>query len=89
MVSDVLALPNASLHVWYANGTASHEPVDGVHAGLMNLADVTCPTTPGTTCAARSRSCRRCAARLIERGVPPADIQYEVFGPDLWQADLD
>jgi nitric oxide dioxygenase len=26
---------------------------------------------------------------LIERGVPPADIQYEVFGPDLWQADLD
>ena len=26
---------------------------------------------------------------LIERGVSPADIQYEVFGPDLWQADLD
>ena len=25
---------------------------------------------------------------LIERGVAPADIQYEVFGPDLWQADL-
>jgi hypothetical protein len=29
------------------------------------------------------------AQRVIERGVPPADIQYEVFGPDLWQADLD
>ena len=43
VVSDVLALPNASLHVWYAKGTASHEPVDGVHAGLMNLADVTLP----------------------------------------------
>ena len=26
---------------------------------------------------------------LIERGVPARDIQYEVFGPDLWQADLD
>jgi len=26
---------------------------------------------------------------LIEWGVPPADIQYEVFGPDLRQADLD
>ena len=25
---------------------------------------------------------------LIDRGVPPRDIQYEVFGPDLWQADL-
>ena len=27
--------------------------------------------------------------RLLERGVAPRDIQYEVFGPDLWQADLD
>jgi hemoglobin-like flavoprotein len=26
---------------------------------------------------------------LIERGVPPRDIQYEVFGPDLWEADYD
>ena len=26
---------------------------------------------------------------LIERGVPPRDIQYEVFGPDLWQADYE
>ena len=25
---------------------------------------------------------------LIDRGVPARDIQYEVFGPDLWQADL-
>jgi nitric oxide dioxygenase len=26
---------------------------------------------------------------LIARGVPAKEIQYEVFGPDLWQADLD
>ena len=25
---------------------------------------------------------------LIGRGVAPRDIQYEVFGPDLWQADF-
>ena len=25
---------------------------------------------------------------LIDRGVSPHDIQYEVFGPDLWRADL-
>ena len=29
------------------------------------------------------------AERVIEWGVAPADIQYEVLGPDLWQADLD
>jgi len=26
---------------------------------------------------------------LIKGGVAPWDIQYEVFGPDMWQADLD
>ena len=26
---------------------------------------------------------------LIELGVPPRDIQYEVFGPDLLKADLE
>lgn len=28
-------------------------------------------------------------SRLIEHGVASHDIQYEVLGPDLWQADLD
>jgi nitric oxide dioxygenase len=32
---------------------------------------------------------RRVRSTLIERGVPARDIQYEVFGPDLWQADFD
>jgi nitric oxide dioxygenase len=27
-------------------------------------------------------------SRLLTRGVPARDIQYEVFGPDLWAADL-
>jgi len=26
---------------------------------------------------------------LIELGIPPRDIQYEVFGLDLWQADYE
>jgi nitric oxide dioxygenase len=26
---------------------------------------------------------------LIGRGVAARDIQYEVFGPDLWQADAE
>jgi nitric oxide dioxygenase len=89
VVSDVLALPNASLHVWYANGTASHEPVDGVHAGLMNLADVTLPDNAWYYLCGPIPFMQAVRSALIERGVPPADIQYEVFGPDLWQADLD
>jgi len=26
---------------------------------------------------------------LIKLGIRPRDIQYEVFGPDLWQADYE
>ena len=26
---------------------------------------------------------------LTKRGVLPRDIQYEVFGPDLWHADYE
>jgi nitric oxide dioxygenase len=25
---------------------------------------------------------------LLERAVRPEDVEYEVFGPDPWQADL-
>jgi nitric oxide dioxygenase len=89
VVSDVLALPNASFHVWYANGTGSHEPIDGVHAGLMNLDDVILPDNAWYYLCGPIRFMQAVRSALIERGVPPADIQYEVFGPDLWQADLD
>jgi nitric oxide dioxygenase len=30
---------------------------------------------------------REINSALTERGVPGRDIQYEVFGPDLWHAD--
>ena len=89
VVSDVLALPNASFHVWYANGTGSHEPIDGVHAGLMNLDDVILPGIAWYYLCGPDPFMQAVRSALIERGVPPADIQYEVFGPDLWQADLD
>lgn len=29
---------------------------------------------------------RTVRAQLIEKGVAPTDVHYEVFGPDLWPA---
>jgi hypothetical protein len=43
VVSDVLALRNASLHLWYEKGDQTHEPVDGCHAGMMDLSQVDLP----------------------------------------------
>ena len=74
-------LPEASAHFWY-----EREAPAGTRTGLADLTDV--PVPPGT----RAYLCgplpfmRAVRAQLIEKGVAPADIHYEVFGPDLWLA---
>lgn len=89
VVSDILALQNAQLHLWYEKGTQSHEPVDGVHHGLMDPTQVDLPEDALYYLCGPLPFMQAVRSRLIEQGVAPHDIQYEVFGPDLWQADLD
>jgi nitric oxide dioxygenase len=89
VVTDVLALPNATLHLWYEGGAHSIEPVSGVHAGMMDLSAVDLPDDATYYLCGPLPFMQAVRSDLIERGVAPADIQYEVFGPDLWQADLD
>ncbi|MGV9356423.1 globin domain-containing protein [Streptomyces misionensis] len=89
VVNDVLALRNARMYLWYEKGAQSMEPVDGVFEGLMD------PTAVDLADDALYYLCgplpfmKAVRGRLIEHGAAPHDIQYEVFGPDLWQADLD
>lgn len=89
VVSDVLALRNASIHVWYEKGAHSNEPVNSAHAGLMNLDEVDLPDGAGYYLCGPIGFMQSLRVALLGRGVDPANIQYEVFGPDLWQADLD
>jgi nitric oxide dioxygenase len=88
VVNDVLALRNASLHVWYESGGASNEPVS-VHAGLMDLSQVDLPEDALYYMCGPLPFMQTLRSALIDHGVAPEDIQYEVFGPDLWQADFD
>ena len=64
VVTDVLALRNASLHLWYEKQAlqqrTGHQRPPGPDEPRRRS---TCPTTPPTTCAGRCRSCRPCAAR--------------------------
>jgi len=89
VLDDVRALPNASMHVWYENGAQGDLAVDGRHAGIMNLDDVTLADDATYYLCGPLPFMRGIRGVLLERGVPAADIQYEVFGPDLWQADAD
>ncbi|NJP51456.1 hemin transporter [Streptomyces sp. SBST2-5] len=77
-------LPDGAVHLWYEQDA----PAD-THTGYVDLAEV--PVVPGT----RAYLCgplpfmRSVREQLLGKGVAPADIHYEVFGPDLWLARQD
>ncbi|HYO35828.1 MAG TPA: globin domain-containing protein [Geodermatophilus sp.] len=88
VLDDVRALPGATAHVWYERGAGSTLPVDGVHTGTTDLDAVDLPEGAAYYLCGPLPFMRAMRSSLVARGVPPRDIQYEVFGPDLWQADL-
>ncbi|WP_234542110.1 globin domain-containing protein [Streptomyces shenzhenensis] len=74
-------LPDSAVHFFYERDA---EP--GTRTGLVDLTGI--EVAAGT----RAYLCgplpfmRAVRTQLIEQGVAPADIHYEVFGPDLWLA---
>ena len=88
VVDDVRALSNATVHVWYESGAGSALPVDGVHAGTMDVGAVDLPEDAVYYLCGPLPFMQAVRSALVERGIRPQDIQYEVFGPDLWQADF-
>jgi nitric oxide dioxygenase len=88
VLDDLRALPEGTAHVWYERGADSILPVDGVHSGVLDLDDVKLPDAAVYYLCGPLPFMQAVRSGLIDRGVPPRDIQYEVFGPDLWQADL-
>ncbi|PFG34696.1 globin domain-containing protein [Sanguibacter antarcticus] len=88
VLADVRALPNATVHAWYERGPESSLPLDGVFEGLMDAYQIDLPDGAGYYLCGPLPFMQAVRSDLVARGVPPQDIQYEVFGPDLWQADL-
>jgi nitric oxide dioxygenase len=87
VLADLQALPGAVAHVWYERGAQSTLPVE-VHAGQLELSDVQLPDDATYYLCGPLPFMQAVRSALIDRNVPARDIQYEVFGPDLWQADL-
>jgi nitric oxide dioxygenase len=54
----------------------------------MNVADVELPPDAEYYLCGPLVFVQSVHSALIARGVPAKDIQYEVFGPDLWLADF-
>jgi len=87
VLADVRSLPGGSAHVWYEHGANTTLPVE-VHSGMMDLDQVQLPDGAAYYLCGPLPFMQGIRSALIDRGVPARDIQYEVFGPDLWQADL-
>jgi nitric oxide dioxygenase len=89
VLEDVRALPHATLQVWYERGDRGSLPVDGRHAGMMDLSEVDLPDGAAYYLCGPLPFMQAIRTSLLDRGIPQEDIQYEVFGPDLWQADAE
>ena len=87
VLTDITTLPNATIHLWYETGTPTL-PVTSSHPGTMNLDHIDLPDDAAYYLCGPLPFMQAVRSQLIDRGIPPRDIQYEVFGPDLWQADL-
>jgi nitric oxide dioxygenase len=87
VLDDIRFLPGASAHVWFERGGGGGLPAE-VHTGQLNLQDVKLPDDAIYYLCGPLPFMQSVRSALIDQGVAPRDIQYEVFGPDLWQADL-
>src|SRR5512135_2335318 len=89
VLDDVAALPNASVHLWYERGAETGECVASVSAGTLDISGVALPADARYYLCGPLPFMQGIRTALVDRGVHPSHIQYEVFGPDLWQADFD
>ncbi|PWK26617.1 nitric oxide dioxygenase [Actinoplanes xinjiangensis] len=89
IAADLARLPQSALHVWYEDGTGSELPLTGTHAGTMELTGMDLPDNAVYYLCGPIAFMQAIRSSLLQRGVSVRDIQYEVFGPDLWQADTD
>ncbi|MFE9255450.1 globin domain-containing protein [Streptomyces sp. NPDC006879] len=78
-------LNDGAAHFWYENPVADSSHPDD-RTGLVDLSAL--PIAKGTVAylCGPLPFMRAIRGQLLAKGVPAADIHYEVFGPDLWLA---
>lgn len=88
VTADLKKLPDASLVTWFAEQSESTQLADGEQVGFMDVNAVELPLDAEYYLCGPLVFMQSVRSALIDRGVPARDIQYEVFGPDLWLADF-
>ncbi|MDQ0850193.1 nitric oxide dioxygenase [Arthrobacter sp. B3I9] len=87
---DLEKLADGSMVTWLLSGPDAEGAADGspdARTGFMDVRDLELPDDAEYYLCGPVVFMQSVRTALIARGVPPKDIQYEVFGPDLWLAD--
>jgi len=78
-------LDNFTAYTWYETvGTDDHRS----HQGFMDLTEIPLPANIQVFTCGPLPFMRHIRSTLLDRGVPADSIRYEVFGPDLWAAQI-
>ena len=78
-------LDNFTAYTWYETvGTDDHRS----HQGFMDLTEIPLPADIQVFTCGPLPFMRHVRSTLLARGVPADSIRYEVFGPDLWAAQI-
>jgi nitric oxide dioxygenase len=85
---DLAALPDGTLRTWFLNPTVGGSDSGAEFSGFMDISDVELPDDAEYYLCGPLPFLKSVRSALIAGGVPAKDIQYEVFGPDLWLADF-
>jgi ferredoxin-NADP reductase len=75
-------------HPELLEGAHSQLPLDGVFPGEMDISQLSLPDNACYHLCGPIPFMHEINSALTGRSVSPKDIQYEVFGPDLWHADF-
>ncbi|QKV96912.1 hemin transporter [Streptomyces sp. NA02950] len=82
----VTKLAQGDAHFWYERPEGDWPEA---RTGLVDLSGVTVPEDAQVYLCGPLPFMRAVRAQLLERGVRPSAVHYEVFGPDLWLATQD
>lgn len=74
-------LASGKAHYWYEDGAAEFG-----RTGLADLTDLEIPAGTAAFLCGPLPFMQAVREQLLAKGIPAADIHYEVFGPDLWLA---
>jgi nitric oxide dioxygenase len=74
-------LEDAAVHFWY-----EQDAPQSAQTGRVDLSRVAVASGTRAYLCGPLPFMRAVRTQLLEKGVAPADIHYEVFGPDLWLA---